>query len=380
MLKKRYKDYDWWLISAAVILSIFGVVMIYSASFPLAIDLYGDPSHFFVRQLIWFTIALFLLIFFMHFRYGMLKKLSPLFIAGSILMLLLVILVGKEVNGAKSWIPIGPFTLQPSEFVKLAVIIYLAQVYSQKQSYINKFISGVIPPLVVVVFIFSLIMLQPDLGTAASILMVAGIIVYLSGAKWRHLAVLVSLSALVITYFAISEPYRIKRLTAFQDPFHMAETMSGSGYQLIQAYIAYAHGGITGTGLGQSVQKMHFLPEPHTDFILAVVAEELGIFGILFVLVCLLTIAWRGMMIGVRNQSTFGTLLAFGLVFQLISQAIVNAWAATGLMPITGLPFPFLSYGGSSLLVSMSAIGILANISRENNRERRRQSDASEAA
>ncbi|WP_240374553.1 putative lipid II flippase FtsW [Bacillus piscicola] len=372
MIFRRYKDYDWWLIAATVCLSIFGVIMVYSASFPLAIDLYGNPSHFFWRQLIWLTAGLFLLFFFMHFRHSLLKKLSPLLIAGSLFLLILVVLVGPEINGAKSWIPVGPFNIQPAEFVKLAVIIYLAQVYSQKQAYINKFISGVIPPLVVVVFIFSLIMLQPDLGTAASILMTAGVVVFLSGAKWRHLAVLATLSGGVIAYFAVSEPYRVQRLTAFRDPFELAETARGSGYQLIQSYVAFAHGGLTGTGLGQSVQKMHFLPEPHTDFILAVIAEELGIFGIGFVLLCLAIIAWRGVLIGVRSKNTFGMLLAFGLVFQLVSQSVVNAWAATGLLPITGLPFPFVSYGGSSLLVSMIAIGILANISRENKKARRK--------
>ncbi|WP_158736522.1 putative lipid II flippase FtsW [Alteribacillus sp. YIM 98480] len=370
MIRKRYKDYDWWLIGAAIFLSLFGIIMIYSASFPLAIDLYENPSYFFVRQLIWFGTGSMLLLFFMHFRYSYLKKLSPVFLLGSVFILLLVLVVGREVNGAKSWIAFGSFSIQPAEFVKLAVIIYLAQVYSQKQAYINKFISGVIPPLVAVVFIFSLIMLQPDLGTAAAILMTSGIIVFLSGAKMRHLAVLAGLSFSVISYFAISEPYRIQRLTAFQDPFEMAEA-AGGGYQLIQAYVAFAHGGLTGVGLGQSVQKMHFLPEPHTDFILAVISEELGFLGIGFVLVCLTIIAWRGVLIGARSTHTFGTLLAFGLVFQLVSQAVVNAGAATGLLPITGLPFPFVSYGGSSLLVSLSAIGILANISRVNKIEKK---------
>ncbi|WP_375536884.1 putative lipid II flippase FtsW [Alteribacillus sp. HJP-4] len=377
----RYKDYDWWLISAAVLLSIFGAIMIYSASFPLAIDLYDNPSHFFTRQLIWFGGGMFLLVVFMHFRYPMFNKLSPLMILGSIALLILVLVIGREVNGAKSWISAGPFSIQPSEFVKIAVIIYLAQVYSQKQAYINKFISGVIPPLVVVVFIFSLIMLQPDLGTAAALLMTAGIIVFLSGAKFRHLAVLASLSGGVVAYFALTASYRIQRLTAFRDPFEVAQEdmASGGGYQLIQSYIAIANGGITGVGLGQSVQKMHFLPEPHTDFILAVVAEELGLLGIGFVLLCLGIIAWRGIIIGVRSKSSFGTLLAFGLVFQLVSQAVVNAGAATGLMPITGLPFPFVSYGGSSLLVSLMAVGILASISKENNRQKREVEEAGAA-
>ncbi|MFB5663811.1 putative lipid II flippase FtsW [Alteribacillus sp. HJP-4] len=381
MMLNRYKDYDWWLISAAVLLSIFGAIMIYSASFPLAIDLYDNPSHFFTRQLIWFGGGMFLLVVFMHFRYPMFNKLSPLMILGSIALLILVLVIGREVNGAKSWISAGPFSIQPSEFVKIAVIIYLAQVYSQKQAYINKFISGVIPPLVVVVFIFSLIMLQPDLGTAAALLMTAGIIVFLSGAKFRHLAVLASLSGGVVAYFALTASYRIQRLTAFRDPFEVAQEdmASGGGYQLIQSYIAIANGGITGVGLGQSVQKMHFLPEPHTDFILAVVAEELGLLGIGFVLLCLGIIAWRGIIIGVRSKSSFGTLLAFGLVFQLVSQAVVNAGAATGLMPITGLPFPFVSYGGSSLLVSLMAVGILASISKENNRQKREVEEAGAA-
>ncbi|WP_026703018.1 putative lipid II flippase FtsW [Salibacterium aidingense] len=379
MKTTRYKDYDWWLIISALLLTMFGIIMIYSASFPLAIDIYDNASHFFDRQLIWFVVGMGLLVFFMHFRYDMWRKLSPLLILGSVLLLITVLLVGTHIRGATSWITIGPFTIQPSEFVKLAVIIYLAQVYSQKQAYINKFISGVLPPLVVVVFIFSLIMLQPDLGTAAAILMTAGIIVFLSGAKWRHLTVLALLSGGVITYFAISESYRMQRLIAFRDPFETAERASGGAYQLIQSYISFAHGGLTGTGLGQSVQKMHYLPDPHTDFILAVIAEELGIFGIGFVLLCLLMIAWRGVLAGIRCRQTFGTLLAFGIVFQLVSQAIVNAGAASGLLPITGLPFPFLSYGGSSLLVSLASIGIVVNISREGNRIKREQ-DENQAA
>ncbi|RSL32888.1 putative lipid II flippase FtsW [Salibacterium salarium] len=379
MKLKRYKDYDWWLISAALLLSVFGAIMIYSASFPLAIDIYDNPSYFFDRQLIWLIIGWGLFFFFMHFRYSMLKKLSPFLIMLSVLLLIAVLILGTEIRGANSWITVGPFSIQPAEFVKLAIIVYLAQVYSQKQAYINKFISGVIPPLVVVVFIFMLIMLQPDLGTAAAILMTSGIIVFLSGAKIRHLTVLGLLSGMVVTYFALSESYRVQRLIAFRDPFETAERASGGAYQLIQSYISFAHGGLTGVGLGQSVQKMHFLPDPHTDFILAVIAEELGIFGIGLVLICLLTIAWRGIVAGIRCHNTFGTLLAFGLVFQLTSQALINAGAATGLLPITGLPFPFLSYGGSSLLVSLAGIGILANISKDGKRKKREQEQTTAA-
>ncbi|WP_252313592.1 putative lipid II flippase FtsW [Sinobaca sp. H24] len=376
---QKYKNYDWWMIGAAFALAIFGLVMIYSASFPLAIDLYDNPAHFFQRQLIFFILGTLMFIFFMHFPFRRFQVFIPFLMLISIVSLTLVLIIGNEVNGATSWFNIGPFTVQPAEFVKIAVIIYLAYVYSKKQTYINRLVTGVLPPLVMIVVIFALIALQPDIGTAASIIMTTGVIVYLSGAKISHIAGLGAVAAVVIGILAAIEPYRVQRLTAFRDPFEVAEAASGSGYQLIQSYIAFAHGGLFGTGLGQSVQKMHFLPEPHTDFILAVVAEELGIFGIGFILLCLGIIAWRGSLIGIRNRSQFGTLLAFGIVFQLLSQAVINAGAATGLMPITGLTFPLMSYGGSSLLVTMILLGILANISKYTSLDRKKSAQESSA-
>ncbi|WP_100399932.1 putative lipid II flippase FtsW [Bacillus sp. FJAT-44742] len=369
MKLERYKDFDWILIGAVFLLSFFGIIMVYSASYPLGIDLADDPAYFFKRQLVWFIVGALLFLVVMHFPYRMYRKLTPFIITASIIMLVLVLLVGLEINGAQRWLGVGGFRIQPSEFVKLGIVIYLAQVYSQKQQYINLFIKGVIPPLVVVVFIFTLIMLQPDLGTATAILLVTVIIVFLSGARFRHLAVLGGLSAVVVAWLAFQAPYRVQRLVAFRDPFEFAS--DAGGYQLVQSYIAIAHGGITGTGLGQSVQKLHYLPEPHTDFILAVIAEELGMLGVGFLLICLLVIAVRGLMIGIRCKNTFGTLLALGIIFQMMSQAIFNGGAVTGLLPITGITLPFISYGGSSLLVSLVAAGILANISRENSKEKR---------
>ncbi|WP_252314548.1 putative lipid II flippase FtsW [Sinobaca sp. H24] len=376
---QKYKNYDWWMIGATFALAIFGMIMIYSASFPLAIDLYDNPAHFFQRQLIFFILGTVFFIFFMHFPYRRFQLFIPFMMLASILSLVLVLLIGNEVNGATSWFNVGPFTIQPAEFVKIAVIIYLAYVYSKKQTYINRLVTGVMPPLVMIVIVFALIALQPDIGTAASMIMTTGVIVYLSGAKLKHIAGLGAVAVVVIGILAAIEPYRVQRLTAFRDPFEVAEAASGSGYQLIQSYIAFAHGGLFGTGLGQSVQKMHFLPEPHTDFILAVVAEELGIFGIGFILLCLGTIAWRGSLIGIRNRNQFGTLLAFGIVFQLLSQAIINAGAATGLMPITGLTFPLMSYGGSSLLVTMVLLGILANISKYTSLDRKKSVEETNA-
>ncbi|MCM3714963.1 putative lipid II flippase FtsW [Alkalihalobacillus oceani] len=364
------KDNDWLLIITTFLLAGFGLVMVYSSSYVWAMDHVDNPYYFIQRQLLWFGLAVFVFLFVMHIPYRFYKKLSPLIIVLSLLSLVLVLIpgIGVEINNAQRWIDVGPLNVQPSEFVKIGIIIYLAQVYSQKQAYIDQFIRGVMPPLVVVGFVFGLIMLQPDLGTATSIMMVTLLLVYFSGAKWRHLIGLGLVGASLFTAFALSAPYRVERLTSYRDPF--ADPWD-SGMQLIQSYIAIAHGGLTGTGLGQSVQKLLYLPEPHTDFILAIVAEELGIFGILFVLGCHALILFRGVLIGTRCKSPFGTLLAFGVVFQIAIQVIFNVGAVSGLLPITGIPLPLVSNGGSSLLITLVSIAILANISRNTIRQRR---------
>lgn len=344
--------------------------MVYSSSYVWGLDRVDDPNYFFKRQLMWFMLATVVFFVVMHIPYRLYKKLSPLIILLSILSLILVIIpgIGVENKGATRWIQIGPLSVQPSELVKIGIIIYLAQVYSQKQSYIDQFIRGVLPPLVIVGFIFGLIMLQPDLGTATSILMVTLLIVFFSGAKWRHLIGLGAVGATLFTVFAIAEPYRVERLTSFRDPF--ADPWD-SGLQLIQSYIAIAHGGLTGTGLGHSVQKLLYLPEPHTDFILAIIAEELGLFGVLFVLGLHGFLLFRGVMIGARCKSAFGSLLAFGISFQIAIQVIFNVGAVSGMLPITGIPLPLISSGGTSLLITFISIAILANISRNNIRTKR---------
>ncbi|WP_254781005.1 putative lipid II flippase FtsW [Alteribacillus bidgolensis] len=355
--------YDWVMLIAAFLLMIFGLIMVYSASFPLGLDMADDAFYFVKRQINWLIIGFFLFFILLHFPYRLYMKLIPFIVGLSVISLILVVLMGTSVNGSQRWLSLGPLTVQPSEFVKIAVILYLAYVYSKKHEYIDQLIKGVLPPLIIVVFIFTLIMLQPDLGTATTILLVGGTVVFLSGARWRHLITLGVLASLAVTWLAFQAPYRMQRLVAFRDPFEYE--MQGSGHQLIQSYIAMAHGGVTGTGLGQSVQKMHFLPEPHTDFIFAVIAEELGIFGMFFILSCLIVIAYRGFIAGMKCKRLFGKLLAFGIVFFLLFQAFFNLAAVSGLMPITGITLPFVSYGGSSLLVSMISLAILGNIAKE---------------
>ncbi|RNA70411.1 putative lipid II flippase FtsW [Alteribacter keqinensis] len=371
--KKRF-HIDWVLVVTIALVAAFGLIMVYSASFVRGYDqLEGNYTYFFERQLMWLVVSCGLFLFLMFFPYRHFRKLTPLIMLGSVVMLILVKTpLGIEVNGAQRWIGAGGFRIQPSEFVKLGVIVYLAYVYSKKQAYINDLFKGLLPPLVVVGFLFGLIMLQPDLGTATSIVAVAGLIVFVSGARLLHLTWIGGLGAIALVYYARSAEYRMNRIIGFRDPFELGFS---DGYQLIQSYIAIAHGGVTGAGLGQSVQKLFYLPEAHTDFILAIVSEELGLLGILFVFACMVVIILRGVVIGARCRDAFGSLLAFGIVFQMAIQILFNAGAVSGLLPITGIPFPLLSYGGSSLMVTFMSLGILANISRKTEKERSERLD-----
>ncbi|WP_084007205.1 putative lipid II flippase FtsW [Salisediminibacterium beveridgei] len=356
---------DWYLLVGTLLMGIFGLVMIYSASYVRGYDMYGNLTHFFDRQLQWLLISVILLSFFMFFPYRRFAGMMKLLVLGSMFLLILVLIpgVGVEVNHATRWIDVpGLGRIQPSEFVKLASILYLAHVYSRKQSYINQFWKGIFPPLVIIGGFFFLILQQPDLGTAVSIIGVAVIIAFTSGARIMHLTGLAAVVIVVVTYYARSEEYRMSRITGFMRPFELEQTQ---GFQVVQSYIAIAHGGLTGTGLGQSVQKLFYLPEAHTDFILAIVSEELGVLGIGFALLVMLIIISRGIMIGIRCRDSFGSLLAYGISFQLAIQVVFNAGAVSGLLPITGIPFPFLSYGGSSLMVTFVMMGILINISRK---------------
>jgi cell division protein FtsW len=371
--EKRNLYIDWYIIIAVIVMSLFGLIMVYSASFVQGYQSYDNPMFFFNRHLIWLVLSAVVFTFFMFFSYRNFRKLIPVILLACFILLILVMVpgLGHTVNGATRWIAFGGFTIQPSEFVKLGMIIYIAYIYSRKQAYISNFKQGLLPPLIIVLLIFLLIMQQPDLGTATSIVLVAGFIAFFSGARFFHLISLGALAGAGLFYYASSEEYRMNRLVGFRNAFELEQT---EGFQLVQSYIAIAHGGLSGAGFGQSVQKLFYLPEAHTDFILAIVSEELGIFGILLAFGGLSFIIYRGALIGVRCKDAFGSLLAFGIVTQLAIQVIFNSGAVSGVLPITGIPFPFLSYGGSSLLVTMAGLGILANISRRTERQRQENS------
>lgn len=363
------KDNDWLLIITTFLLAIFGLLMVFSSSYVYALYENGNYAFFFQRQFVWFILATFAFLFFMHVPFEKYRKVTIYLYILAVILLLLVPIIGVKINDAKRWIDLGFMTFQPSEFVKLAMIIYLAHVYSNKTSYIDNFKKGVMPPLIAVSLILALIMMQPDLGTATAILAVTCLIVFFSGAKMRHLMGLGLVGLGLFISFVLSEEYRMERVISFVNPFKYADD---SGYQVVQAFIGIAHGGLTGTGLGNSVIKLMYLPEPHTDFILAVILEELGIFGAIFILASYTIILVRGVYIGIRCKNLFGSLLAFGIVFQIMIQVVFNVGAVTGLLPITGITLPLISNGGTSLLVTMTSIAILANISRYNIREKRK--------
>ncbi|KPL61261.1 putative lipid II flippase FtsW [Rossellomorea vietnamensis] len=372
MIKKIAKSYDYSLIAVYVFLCLFGLVMIYSASMVMAVERFGwDSDHFYKKQMVniiigfsVFTIAAWFP--YKAFQFGKIIKSLMIVIIG---LLLAVHLFGYEVNNAKSWINLGFMPIQPSEFAKLAVIIYLGSVYSKKQAYIDNLNKGLAPPLVFLVFICFLVFLEPDFGTAAIIFAIGSIVIMCSGINYKTFFKLAGIATggLVILapiiYLArdfIFTKERLSRIDAYLSPFNDAQ---GEGYQLVNSYLAIGGGGVKGLGLGQSVQKLGYLPEPQTDFIIAIIAEELGVIGVSLVILGLAYIVLRGIYTGVKCQDPFGTMLAIGISSMIGIQAFINLGGASGLLPITGVPLPFISYGGSSLLVLSLSMGVLVNVS-----------------
>ncbi|MBD1380946.1 FtsW/RodA/SpoVE family cell cycle protein [Metabacillus arenae] len=372
MIKKILKSYDYSLILAIFLLCGFGLVMVYSSSSVTAVSRYGqDPSFFFQRQLQWFLIgsAAFLFVMVIPYRAYINNKFLKLAVLGSFCLLVSLFVFGHMAGGANSWLKLFGASMQPGEYVKLSVILYLAAVYEKKQSYINKLGVGLLPPLVFTFLICLLVAVQPDFGTAAIIGMISLAVAACSGMNGKSLMKLILLviigfviisPLLFIFSDSIFSPYRMSRLTGFTDPF---ETEGSSGYQLVNSYYAIGSGGLTGVGLGESVQKAGYLPESHTDFIMAIISEELGIFGVVFTLSLLGFIIFKGFYISRKCEDVFGSLLAVGISSMIAIQAGINLGGLTGLIPITGVTLPFISYGGSSLSLLLISMGVLVNIS-----------------
>ncbi|MBC1520666.1 FtsW/RodA/SpoVE family cell cycle protein [Listeria aquatica] len=383
MLKRILKSYDYSLIVVYILLCLFGLVMVYSASWSLAYRHELPADFYYVRQVKNLCISLVFFIGFALFPYHVFQKnkfLIPMMF-GSVLLLLMIFFVGHAANNAQSWFRLGAASLQPGEFVKISVIIYLAAIYAKKQSYIDDFNRGVLPPVFFLAFVCFLIAIQPDLGTAMIIFLTGCCIILCSGMRLKSMLKLIGLGIgilVVLTLIVlllpdhiqsqIISPTRLGRFTGFMNPFRDQGT---TGHQLVNSYYAIGSGGFFGQGLGQSVQKLGYLPEAHTDFIIAVISEELGVFGVLFVLFGLFFIIFKTIVTGLRTDNPFGSLICYGTAGLIGIQAFINLGGASGTIPITGVTLPFISYGGSSLMVLSILMGIVLNIGMFSNYKRK---------
>jgi cell division protein FtsW len=354
---------DLWLISAVSLLVGLGVVMVFNVSYFYAQERYGDPTLFFRKHIISLLFGGVVMLAVSRLRLDVLERWANVVLLLSFFSLLLVLIpgLGIERGGAQRWMAIGGFSLQPSEFAKLAVVLFLARWISRQGEGMRNFTSAVLPLLLVVGVFCGLILLQPDFGTAAIIGGVLFLMLFVGGARPLHVAGLGMAGAGALVLLATLAEYRMRRLLCFLDPWAHARDC---GFQLVQSLIAVGSGGITGVGLGQSRQKMFFLPEAHTDFIFALVGEELGLVGAVLVLVLFAIVAVRGFRIAARHPDSFASLLAFGLTLVVVLSAVVNVGVVLGLLPTKGLPLPFLSYGGSAMLAALIEVGLLAALSR----------------
>ncbi|WP_163101367.1 FtsW/RodA/SpoVE family cell cycle protein [Peribacillus alkalitolerans] len=378
MLKRILKSYDYTLIVFIVLLSLFGLVMIYSASMVNGPMRHDVPSDFFYqKQKINLLLAFiaFLVAAILPYKIYQFKKVLMLIFVGSILILLTLFVFGHVAGNAKSWLNLGARNFQPAEFIKIGVIIYMSAIYAKKQEYINQFDRGVVPPIIFLVIICLLIAAQPDFGTAFIIFLIAATIIMCSGINLKTMSKLLAIGlffAVLLSPFIfflkddIFSENRMGRIYSFLDPFKYEQKQ---GYQLVNSYIAIGSGGLKGVGLGESVQKYGYLPEPHTDFIMAVISEELGAVGVIFVIGSLALIVIKGYFVAKKCRDPFGSLLAIGISSMIGIQSCINLGGMSGSIPLTGVTLPFISYGGSSILLLGIAAGILVNVSMFTNYE-----------
>ncbi|MBI5184239.1 MAG: putative lipid II flippase FtsW [Nitrospinae bacterium] len=359
---KITKRFDPWILISTLVMVSIGVIMSYSASAIIAMERYGDHLYFLKRQIAWVGIGSVLMVSVMLVDYEQLKKATlPLF-AASVFMLVLILfpVFSKEVGGARRWLVLGPFIFQPSELVKVSLILYMAHTLSRKADKIEDFTVGYLPNLIVLGALAMLIAIQPDLGTAIVITVVVSMLLFVAGVRMKHTFLTLLCSLPVLAYAVMFVPYRKRRILAFLNPW---DDPTDSGFQIIQSLLAIARGGVTGLGLGNSKQKLFYLPEPHTDFIFSVIGEELGFIGVAFVLLCFIVFLWRGLRVAMKVDDLYGRYLAVGFSLLISVQALINIGVVVGALPTKGLPLPFISVGGSSLIVSMVSAGILLNVS-----------------
>lgn len=374
MIRERIKYVDKLIIVPYLAMTLFSIIMVYSASSYSALNDYGNPHYYLPRQSVYVVVGyvVFLIAFFFPIKLLKNKKLVIWGIAITTASLMVLLVFGREIYGARRWIETPFFNIQPAEFAKFMVIWYLAYILSKKQQKISEnFFNAIGAPLILVSFIVLFIYIQPDTGSSFIIVLIGAIMIFASGVSPKlgfsfglvGVIGLLGLSQLIRTFgtrlFFLNE-YRYNRFLGFWDPFTLAE---GAGMQLVHSYYALSRGGLFGVGFGNSVQKTGFLPFPYTDFIVSIIGEEFGLIGILILLSTFTLMASRLFLTSIRSNNSFDSLLCIGIATMFMVQAFINLGGVIGIMPITGLTFPFISYGGSSMIVLSASIGLVANVS-----------------
>lgn len=374
MIRERIKYVDKLIVVPYLAMTLFSIIMVYSASSYSALNDYGNPHYYLPRQSVYVVVGyvVFLIAFFFPIKLLKNKKLVIWGIAITTAALMVLLVFGREIYGARRWIETPFFNIQPAEFAKFTVIWYLAYILSKKQQKIaDNFFNAIGAPLILVSFIVLFIYIQPDTGSSFIIVLIGAIMIFASGVSPKlgfsfglvGVIGLLGLSQLIRTFgtrlFFLNE-YRYNRFLGFWDPFTLAE---GAGMQLVHSYYALSRGGLFGVGFGNSVQKTGFLPFPYTDFIVSIIGEEFGLIGILILLSTFTLMASRLFLTSIRSNNSFDSLLCIGIATMFMVQAFINLGGVIGIMPITGLTFPFISFGGSSMIVLSASIGLVANVS-----------------
>jgi cell division protein FtsW len=367
-VEMNQQGFDTTLLLSVLLLTGMGIVMVYSASSAIANNSWGNSFFFIRKQAVSAVIGCILLMGTAMTPYRLYRKFAYIFLAIAALLLILTQVpgIGHSAGGAARWIKIGAFSMQPSEFARLAFIIYLAYSITKKQELIKDFSIGFLPHVIFFLIFAILIMLQPDFGSVAILAMITWIMMFVGGVSLLHLLLSLLPMIPVGIFVMVSASYRMDRLVSFLDPW---KHRSDEGYQIVNSLMAFGSGGVWGKGLGNGYQKLFYLPEPHTDFIFSVIGEELGLWGVLLILSVFAVVILRGIVIARNTEDMFGSLLATGIVTGLGLQTCINMGVTLGLLPTKGLALPFLSYGGSSLLINMAAVGILINIAKTGNND-----------
>ncbi|UCE04412.1 MAG: putative lipid II flippase FtsW [bacterium] len=358
-MKDRIK-FDILLLTIVLLLAVIGTAAIYSASYFKAKEIHGDSHYFLKKQLFRLALGIVLLLIFMHIDYHLLQRVAPIILFITFCVLIYVLIGGNLYKGSRRSIPLFGFVFQPSEFAKYALVLFLSTYLVKKGDRIKNFNDGLLPTLLIIMFIIVPILLEPDLGTGIIVFLICCIVIFVAGASLYHLSGLAFSAVTVIAFLLSVFPYQKARLFKFID------SVKGTiepPWQVTQSLISFGNGGLWGGGLGNSRQKLHFLPQPFTDFIFSIIGEEVGMIGCTLILLLAMIFMWRGIWIVLHAPDKQGQLLAIGITASIVVYAFFNAGIALNLLPITGITMPFISYGGSSLVMHFMAIGILLNIS-----------------